>query len=109
MGLGKTVQAIAACELLRRIQDIQRVLVISPASLKGEWEEQIAKFTNLPSRIIQGARAKRLHQYGKAGLFYLANYEQIRMDVEEINNTSHRFRILQQPSTEAPYSCHSTE
>ncbi len=85
MGLGKTVQAVAACELLHRIKDIQRVLVISPASLKGEWEEQITKFTNLPSRIIQGARSKRLHQYRKAGFFYLANYEQIRMDVEEIN------------------------
>ena len=53
-GLGKTVQAVAACELLRRILDIRRVLVISPASLKGEWAEQIAKFTDLPAHIIQG-------------------------------------------------------
>ncbi|PYQ60661.1 MAG: hypothetical protein DMF53_16645, partial [Acidobacteria bacterium] len=50
MGLGKTVQAIAACELLRRLRGIERVLVICPASLKGEWEEQIARFTSLPSR-----------------------------------------------------------
>lgn len=57
MGLGKTVQAIAACELLRRTAAIRRVLVICPASLKGEWEEQIAKFTDLPSRIIRGPRA----------------------------------------------------
>ncbi|MES1211236.1 MAG: SNF2-related protein, partial [Acidobacteriota bacterium] len=56
MGLGKTVQAIAACELLRRLRGIERVLVISPASLKGEWEEQIARFTDLPSRIISGMR-----------------------------------------------------
>jgi hypothetical protein len=60
MGLGKTVQAVAACELLRRTRGIRRVLVISPASLKGEWEEQIAKFTDLPSHIIQGPRAQRL-------------------------------------------------
>jgi hypothetical protein len=87
MGLGKTVQAIAACELLRRTLDIRRVLVISPASLKGEWEEQIAKFTDLPARIIQGPRAQRLRQYNEPAFFNLANYEQIRPDVEEINAT----------------------
>jgi hypothetical protein len=63
MGLGKTVQAIAACELLRRNSDVRRVMVIAPASLKGEWEDQIAKFTDLPSTIIQGSRAHRLRQY----------------------------------------------
>ena len=87
MGLGKTVQAIAACELLRRTLGIRRVLVISPASLKGEWEEQIAKFTDLPVQIIQGPRARRLHQYDEPLFFNLANYEQIRPDVEEINAT----------------------
>jgi len=85
MGLGKTVQAVAACELLRCTLGIRRVLVISPASLKGEWEEQIAKFTDLPSRIIQGPRAHRLRQYNEPAFFNLANYEQIRLDVEEIN------------------------
>jgi hypothetical protein len=87
MGLGKTVQAVAACELLRRILGIRRVLVISPASLKGEWAEQIAKFTDLPAHIIQGPRAKRLRQYDEPAFFYLANYEQVRADVEEINAT----------------------
>ncbi len=87
MGLGKTVQAIAACELLRRNLGIRRVLVISPASLKGEWEEQIAKFTDLSSHIIQGSRAQRLRQYGEPAFFNLANYEQVRPDVEEINAT----------------------
>lgn len=87
MGLGKTVQAVAACVLLRRLQGIRRVLVISPASLKGEWEEQIAKFTDLPSLIIQGTRPKRLQQYEQSAFFYLANYEQIRSDKAEINST----------------------
>ena len=86
MGLGKTVQAVAACELLRRTLGVKRVLVIAPASLKGEWEEQIAKFTDLPSLIIQGPRAKRLRQYESPAFFSLANYEQIRPDAEEINS-----------------------
>jgi len=86
MGLGKTVQAIAACELLRQIAKIRRVLVISPASLKGEWEEQIAKFTALPARIIEGPRAARLRQYRQPDFFSLASYEQIRSDVTAINS-----------------------
>jgi len=86
MGLGKTVQAVAACELLRHTRGIRRVLVISPASLKGEWEEQIAKFTDLPTHIIQGPRARRLRQYDGPAFFFLANYEQVRPDVNEINN-----------------------
>ena len=85
MGLGKTVQAIAACELLRRTAGIRRVLVISPASLKGEWEEQIARFTNLAAQIIQGPRAARLRQYAAPAFFNLANYEQIPVDVAELN------------------------
>ena len=87
MGLGKTVQAIAACELLRRTRVIRRVLVISPASLKGEWEEQIARFTSLPAHIIQGPRAQRLRQYDETAFFFLANYEQVQPDINEINNT----------------------
>jgi SNF2 family DNA or RNA helicase len=85
MGLGKTVQAVAACELLRRSIGIRRVLVISPASLKGEWEEQIARFTDRPSHIIRGSRARRLRQYNQPAFFFLANYEQIRSGVAEIN------------------------
>jgi superfamily II DNA or RNA helicase len=85
MGLGKTVQAIAACALLRRLRGIERVVVISPASLKGEWEEQIARFTDLPSRIVQGTRAQRLRQYaGDGAFFYLMSYEQVLSDGEEI-------------------------
>ena len=48
MGLGKTIQAIAACALLHRLGQATRVLVVTPASLKTEWEEQIQRFTELP-------------------------------------------------------------
>ena len=91
MGLGKTVQAIAACELLRRLRGVERVLVVCPASLKGEWEDQIARFTGLPSRIVAGPRAQRLAQYdegndedAEGAFFYLANYEQILIDADAV-------------------------
>ena len=84
MGLGKTIQTIAACELLRRLNRAKKVLVVTPASLKSEWEEQIARFTTLPTLLVNGTRADRLSCYKQESFFYLVNYEQVRTDYEEI-------------------------
>lgn len=67
MGLGKTIQAIAACALLHRLGQARRVLVVTPASLKTEWEEQIQRFTDLPLQLVFGARHERLKLYDRAG------------------------------------------
>ena len=58
MGLGKTIQAIAACALLQRLGKAQRVLIVTPASLKTEWEEQIRHFhrARSPSRLREPDR-----------------------------------------------------
>ena len=87
MGLGKTIQAIAACALLHRLGKAQRVLVVTPASLKGEWEEQIRRFTTLALRLVFGSRAVRSGVYREAAppFFTIANYEQIVADSLEIN------------------------
>ncbi len=84
MGLGKTVQAIAACALLQKLRGVERVLVICPASLKGEWEEQIARFTDLPVRLIFGPRSQRRRQFGPGTFFYVMNYEQILYDGDDV-------------------------
>ncbi|MFA6928845.1 MAG: DEAD/DEAH box helicase [Lentisphaeria bacterium] len=87
MGLGKTVQAIAAAAVMREYFGVSRVLVVSPASLKTEWEEQIRKFTALPVEIIYGSRKARLETYRKSTAFFiLTNYEQIIRDYDEINS-----------------------
>jgi SNF2 family DNA or RNA helicase len=39
MGLGKMIQAIVACDLLRRLRGVNSVLVVLPASLKAECRE----------------------------------------------------------------------
>ena len=85
MGLGKTVQAIAASELLHQLHGAERVLIISPASLKGEWQDQIEKFAGHSSLIIAGPRTKRLQQYRQKSRYYLANYEQVLPDFNEMN------------------------
>ncbi len=76
MGLGKTIQAIAACSLLHRLGKAARVVVVTPASLKTEWEEQIQRFTQLPYQLVFGPRRKRLRQYSDPPFFTVVNYEQ---------------------------------
>jgi hypothetical protein len=85
MGLGKTVQAIAACELLARLRGIKRVLVVSPASVKAEWEEQIRRFTDRDLCFVAGLRPERLRSYASPAFFNLVNYEQVVNDADEIN------------------------
>jgi hypothetical protein len=85
MGLGKTVQAIAACEILAREKGITRVLVVSPTSVKAEWEDQIARFTDRKVRFVAGLYPERLKLYEAPAFFTLVNYEQVVRDAEDIN------------------------
>jgi hypothetical protein len=85
MGLGKTVQAIAAVELLRRLNGIARVLVVCPASLKGEWQEQIARFSGAATLLVTGPRHARLAQYARPEFFTVVNYEQVVIDTVDLN------------------------
>ena len=87
MGLGKTVQAIAACTLLRDLRGIERVLVVSPASLKAEWEEQIATFSDLPATVVFGGPVARRAAYERGTFFTLCNYEQVVADRRELVET----------------------
>ncbi len=95
MGLGKTIQAIAACALLHRLGRARRALVVTPASLKTEWEEQIQRFTSLSCQLVFGSRTQRLQAYDAAAttcvngnhqpFFTIVNYEQMLSDALEVN------------------------
>lgn len=87
MGLGKTIQAIAACALLHHLGKAKRVLVVTPASLKAEWEEQIKKFTTHRQQLVFGPRPARMRYYADPNppLFTIVNYEQVVSDTLDIN------------------------
>ncbi len=87
MGLGKTIQAVAACALLHHLGKAKRVLVVTPASLKTEWEEQIKKFSTLSHHLVFGPRSARVKCYADPNppFFTIVNYEQIVSDSLDIN------------------------
>src|SRR5271157_5657594 len=85
MGLGKTIQAIAACALLHRMGKAERVLIVTPASLKTEWEEQIQRFTRLSYRLVFGPHRERLRALQHPSFFTIVNYEQMVRDALEVN------------------------
>ena len=69
MGLGKTMQAIVAAA-----QEVP-VLIITPASLKGNWLGEIEKFRpNVRPKILQG---KKSFRFPRAGEWLIANYEML--------------------------------
>lgn len=94
MGLGKTIQAIAAAALLRQLRDIQHVLVITPASLKHQWQREIGRFTSLSSQVIEGNQIERRAFYRTPQFFNIINYELLRLDEEEIARSRFDLVIL---------------
>ncbi|KKL60748.1 hypothetical protein LCGC14_2202190, partial [marine sediment metagenome] len=67
--------------------EIQRCLVLCPASVKWTWYEELAKdldpmFQSL-SYVIEGTKAKRIELLNKPGIFHIMNYESLRATIEE--------------------------
>jgi len=95
MGLGKTVQAIAATEILARVVNMERVLIVSPTSLKHQWKQEIEKFTKRSVDVVEGSGLKRANQYSADGTFYkITNYDVIHRDMEWIRSWSPDLIIL---------------
>ena len=77
MGLGKTVQTLAAAELMARERGIERVLVVAPASVKYQWETEIRKFTDRPVQVIEVGSKVLQVLYSQPTFYCLVHYEQV--------------------------------
>ena len=88
MGLGKTIQAIAAMEILARHFGVSKVLVVCPASLKYQWQSEIARFAGRDgenaARVVGGGRAQRQKDYALGDFCKITNYEKLWPDLDLI-------------------------
>lgn len=63
MGAGKTVVTLAAIEAMHAEGDVERCLVVVPASLKHQWRREISKFTDAKAIVVDGSKAQRIKQW----------------------------------------------
>ena len=85
MGLGKTVQAIAAVELMARERNVSRVLVVTPASLKGQWQTELIRHSARNCQVIEGDSKERQKLYSNPAFFRIVNYETVKADLNYLN------------------------
>lgn len=94
MGLGKTIQGVGTAELLARLAGISKVLVVCPASLKGQWRSEITRFCDRECQVVVGSAASRAEQYASDAFFTICNYEQVLRDVLHIERNHWDLIIL---------------
>lgn len=87
MGLGKSLQALTVAALDFQAGRANRILIVCPASLKGNWGDEIEKATFFTYRILDGdprQRAAILDRFDADVL--IVNYEQVKAHVAELND-----------------------
>ncbi len=76
MGLGKSVQALQTLITL----GTERNLIICPATLKLNWDNEFKKHFNIDPIIISGNAAQRKEKWNSVGKYFIANYDILARD-----------------------------
>jgi SNF2 family DNA or RNA helicase len=94
MGLGKSVQAIGMALWRKKFNNAKRCLVIAPASLKYNWEEELEFWTNESFTIIDGTPSKREKQWENKDFITVVNPELIVRDFDDVAMLKEAFDII---------------
>jgi superfamily II DNA or RNA helicase len=87
MGLGKTITLIALHLHRREAGDERPTLVVCPASLLGNWEDEIARFA--PGTAVRRFHGSARSLAGLEGGFVLTTYGTMRADHTASGSTRH--------------------
>ena len=97
MGLGKTVQMLALVESLKRNGEKRPSLVVCPASLVYNWQDEARRFT--PSLSVQALaksashRKKQIQAGGSVDLF-VTSYDALKRDILLLENMEFAVIVL---------------
>lgn len=94
MGLGKTVQAIAAAEIAARWLGVERVLVLCPASLKHQWQDEAERFSPRRVAVVGGGRKAREAAWGAPAFLKVAGYDSVHRDLDLIGRWAPQLVVL---------------
>lgn len=86
-GLGKTTTLIAFCMYLKQTENIKRVLVVCPNTVKyTAWYSDIIEASNATRVVVDGndKPQKRLEAINSKAFFTIMNYEAVRLHVDRI-------------------------
>lgn len=81
MGCGKTITSIAIVGILYQYWQIKRILITAPLSILGVWEQEFARFADLPYQltILKGSSTQKKEQlsrlHGNGLQIAVVNYE----------------------------------
>lgn len=120
MGAGKTPTTLGAVEHLHEDGDLDRVLVVVPASLKLQWRDEIKKFTDARVTVIDGTKAQRERQWrtSMSSRYVVVNPETLANDTKNVgvfqcvvideatiikNRTAKRTRLLKKIGKTVPF------
>ncbi len=99
MGLGKSLQAmtIFAIDVYRGWAE--KLIVICPVTLKGNWEDEFDKFTSFPHTVLQGGPAQREKQLIEFATtpgprVLIVNYEQVKPHLPMLNEINFDMKII---------------
>jgi len=87
VGLGKTPMACGIMLVGMARKTIRRAILVVPAGLKGQWYDEIIKFSrNFPSPVVVagGSPAKRRHLYLQPWRVLIINPELVRIDKRQL-------------------------
>lgn len=93
MGLGKTLQVIS---LLESLEDEKPSIVICPASLIYNWEDEVRKFScDLDVKCIVGNKENRKEIIQKLDhQLYITSYDYVRRDIDLFEGKEFNYCIL---------------
>jgi SNF2 family DNA or RNA helicase len=130
MGLGKTVIAIEAAERLFASGDVQTCVIMCPPSLKYQWAQRIAQFTDLPSHtmklkdeeitvpsqncvIVSGSKTERYAQYHEIydhrPRYVLIGYDSIINDYQQIAKIQEEMVVLDEATAIKTFKAQRTK